>query len=169
MQEKKKVRQTSLFSIYQLIDEFKDNSTTRLRINMQKLDKLLPNQCVNFLGLNVIHLLYCIFYLFLISTDVNNENQGIVVLNLLHCRLCSKRILENLVMIQFVSWRSTDARILRVPVLLQCSGPMEGNFGADLLSLLLEGCTRLHSLCNLCCLSLCISLLTVTCITKKNS
>lgn len=45
----------------------------------------LPDQSIDFLGLNLIHLLDSILNLLLISTDINNKNQGVVILNLLHC------------------------------------------------------------------------------------
>ncbi|KAK9938950.1 hypothetical protein M0R45_015660 [Rubus argutus] len=46
------------------------------------------------------------------SSVVNDENKSVVVLNLLHCRLSSQWILEDLVMVQLVSWWCTNAGIL---------------------------------------------------------
>lgn len=106
----------------------------------------LPDQGIDFLGLNVIHFLHSSFDLLLVSTNVNNENQSVVVLNLLHSRFCSQWILENLIMVQFVSWWGTDSWILRVPICLQSSWTMECNFCSDLLSFLFEGWTCFHSL-----------------------
>ncbi|KAJ6895413.1 hypothetical protein NC651_021804 [Populus alba x Populus x berolinensis] len=43
-------------------------------------------------------------------------------------------------MIKLVPWCSTNARILRIPLLLQCPRSMKCNFSSDLLGLL-EGWT----------------------------
>lgn len=79
-----------------------------------------PDQGIHFLCLNIIHLFDCILYLLFVSTNVNNEKQSIVIFNLLHGRLSSEGILENLIMIELIPWWSTDATVLGVPVLLQC-------------------------------------------------
>lgn len=75
----------------------KQESVTKQVLNeqsikhMRKKCRVLPDQGIDFLYLDVIHFLHCIFYLLLVSMNVNNENKGIVVLNLLHCRLGRKR------------------------------------------------------------------------------
>eukprot|EP00474_Spongospora_subterranea_P000572 CRZ01030.1 hypothetical protein [Spongospora subterranea] len=57
------------------------------------LSPIRPDQGIDFLCLNVIHLLHGSLDLLLISFDVHNENKGVVVFNLLHCRLGGERIL----------------------------------------------------------------------------
>lgn len=61
-------------------------------------------------------------------------------------------------MIELVPWWSTDTRILRVPLLFQCPGPMKCNWSSDLLGLLLKDGTRFQSLCSFHSLWLWISL-----------
>ncbi|KAJ0901097.1 hypothetical protein HanPSC8_Chr08g0321271 [Helianthus annuus] len=100
--------------------------------------KLTKLSRINLLSLNIIHLLNSSFNLLLISTNINNKHQSIIILNLLHCRLSSQRILQNLVMIKLVSRWSTDARVLRVSISLQCSRTVKRNLRPDLLRLLLE-------------------------------
>lgn len=46
---------------------------------------------------------------------------------------------KNLVMSKLVRRRCIDHRVLGIPHLGQCSWPIEGKIGAELLSLLLEG------------------------------
>ncbi|MFS7994441.1 hypothetical protein Hanom_Chr12g01106101 [Helianthus anomalus] len=99
----------------------------------------IPDQSIDFLGLDIIHLLHCSFDLLLVGPDVNNENQSVVVFNLLHCRFCGQRVLENLIVVKLISWWRTDTRVLRVSVSLQCPRTMKGNLGADLLGLLFKG------------------------------
>lgn len=43
-----------------------------------------PDQGVNLLRLDIVHALHGILNLFLVGLKVNNEYQGVVVLNLLH-------------------------------------------------------------------------------------
>jgi len=110
------------------------------------LHRCLPDQGVNFLGLDVIHFLHCILDLLLVCSKVNNENQSVVVLNLLHCRLSGKWVLQDLIMVKLVPGWHTDARILRTPVLLQSLRPVESHRSSDLLRLLLKDSTRLNCL-----------------------
>ena len=63
---------------------------------------LIPDQGIHFLGLNIIHLFNSILYLLLVGTNVNNENQSVVVFNFLHCRLSGERIFENLILVKLV-------------------------------------------------------------------
>lgn len=100
---------------------------TILNIDYHLVQTAVPDQSVDFLGLDVVHLLNGILDLLLVRADVNNENQGVVVLDLLHCRLGSQWILENLIVVQLMSWWRTDAGILGVPLLLQCLRAMEGD------------------------------------------
>ncbi|WVZ01253.1 hypothetical protein V8G54_027322 [Vigna mungo] len=59
----------------------------RCQSDISLLSPIRPNQGVNFLGLNIVHLLHCVLDLLLVSPQVNNEYQSVVVFNLLHCGL----------------------------------------------------------------------------------
>lgn len=100
----------------------------------------IPDKSVDLLGLDVIHFLDGILDLFLVSTNVNYEDKCVVVFNLLHSRFSRKGILKNLVLIKFISGRSADSWILRIPVFLERLWTMEGYFCPHLCGLLLEGC-----------------------------
>ena len=95
----------------------------------------LPDQRVQFLGLNVIHLLQCIFNL-PISTHVNYQNQCSVIFNLLLGKFWSQKILENLIMVQFIPLSSANAWILWVLILFQCLRTLEGHLCMNLLGFL---------------------------------
>ena len=98
----------------------------------------VPNEGIEFLGLNVIHLLDSIFDLLLVSTNVNNENQGLVAFDLLHCRLGGEWVLEDFGVVQLVPWSGTDAWVFGVSSLCQCLWPVECHLRPDLLRLLLN-------------------------------
>lgn len=68
----------------------------------EQLNSFLPDKSIDFLGLDVIHFLDCILDLSLVSTNVNDENKGVVIFNLLHCRFSGEGIFQNLVMIKFI-------------------------------------------------------------------
>lgn len=50
-----------------------------------------PNECVDFRSLDVIKLLHRVLDLTLVALDVNNEHKRVVLLDLLHRRLCVQR------------------------------------------------------------------------------
>ena len=105
----------------------------------ESLHKGSPDQGVHFLGLDVIHFLHCILDLLLVSTQVNNENQSVVVFNLLHCRLSCERVFQNLIVIKLIPCWSTNTRIFGVPILFQSLWAMESDRCSDLFGLLLKG------------------------------
>ena len=71
----------------------------------------------------------------LVSLDINEEDQGVVLLNLLHGRLGVKRGLKNLVLIQARNVGDGLASVLGVTSQLQGLGTVEGGRGTDLASL----------------------------------
>ena len=105
----------------------------------KKRGKWLPDECVDLLGLNVIHLLHRTLDLLLVGADVDYENKGIVVLNFFHSRFRGQGILEYLVLIELVARGSADPGILWSSLLGQCLGSVESDLSTHLLDLLLEG------------------------------
>jgi hypothetical protein len=63
---------------------------------MSKARENIPDQGINLLGLNVVHFLDGVLDLLLISPDVDNKHQSVIVFDLLHGRLRGERILEHL-------------------------------------------------------------------------
>lgn len=92
----------------------KQNNNER-RVNEQAVLLYLIRVFTFFLFLSgVIHFLDWILYFLLVST---NENKGIVVFYLLLRRFSGEWIFQNLVMIKLVPRRSSNARILGIPIL----------------------------------------------------
>lgn len=58
--------------------------------NISLLLSIWSDQSVDLLSLDVIKTSHCILNLFLGSTGINNEDEGVVVFNLLHGRLCGQ-------------------------------------------------------------------------------
>lgn len=50
-----------------------------------------PDEGVHFRGLDIIQLLDSVFDLSLVRLDISDEDQSVMFLNLLHCRLCVQR------------------------------------------------------------------------------
>lgn len=130
-----------------------------LEWNYRDVQLKLPDQRVHFLGLDVIHLFHSILDLFLISANVHNENQSIVVLNLFHCRLSSQRVFKNLILVQLIPWSNTNAWILGISVLLQCLWSVKCDGCPDFLGFLLKCWARFYCLGSFQGLSLRVSLL----------
>jgi len=61
-----------------------------------------PDQSIDFNTLHVVQLLDCVLDLPLVCLDVDDENQGVVFLNLLHGGLGVERVDDDLVLVQ--SW-----------------------------------------------------------------
>ncbi len=60
----------------------------------------IPDQCVDFGNINVIHFLHSVFDLGFVGPLVNNEHQCVVIFNLFHGRLCGQGEFHDLEMIQ---------------------------------------------------------------------
>ena len=59
-----------------------------------------PDQSINLHTVHLVQLLDGVLDLPLVCLDIDNENQGVVLLNLLHSRLGVKRVDDDLVLIQ---------------------------------------------------------------------
>jgi len=61
-----------------------------------------PDESVDLLWLDIIQLLDGLFDLALVGLEVHDEDQGVVVLNLLHGRFGGERVFDNPVLIKLV-------------------------------------------------------------------
>lgn len=96
----------------------------------------LPDKGVDLESGDIVHLLQGILDLALVGLDVNKEDKGVVLLNLLHGRLGVEGSLQDLVLIQTGHVGHSLASILGVARKLESLGAVEGGRGADLASLL---------------------------------
>ena len=71
---------------------------SRISIIIHK-HKYLPNQRVNFAHFNVVQLLNSGFDLMLVSLQVGNKDQGVVVFNLFHSRFSGQWMFDDVVCI----------------------------------------------------------------------
>lgn len=62
--------------------------------------RVSPDECVDFGDVDVVQLLDSVLDLMLVCLDVNDEHQRVVVLNLLHGRLCRQGELDDGVVVQ---------------------------------------------------------------------
>jgi len=106
------------------------------RAPIEKQKESLPDEGVDLESGNIVHLLQGILDLALVGLDVNEEDQGVVLLNLLHGRLGVEGSLQDLVLIQTGNVGNRLAGVLGVTGKLQGLGAVEGGRGADLASLL---------------------------------
>jgi hypothetical protein len=60
----------------------------------------IPDKGIDLDGIDIIELLQCLLDLSLIGLDINDENKGVVLLNLLHRTLSIERVDDNLVLIE---------------------------------------------------------------------
>ena len=74
----------------------------------------VPNQRVDLCGLDLVHAAHGVSDLPLVRAQVNNEDEGVVVLNLLHSGLSRQGVLEDGVRVKRVHLRHGLARILGV-------------------------------------------------------
>lgn len=64
------------------------------------LSGFLPDECVDFGDVDVVQLLDSVLDLMLVGLDIHDEYQCVVVLNLLHRRLCRQGELDDSIVIQ---------------------------------------------------------------------
>ena len=76
----------------------KKKSNSRISINIHK-HKYIPNQRVNFAHFNVVQLLDSGFDLMLVSLQVGNKDQGVVVFNLFHSRFSGQWMFDDVMCI----------------------------------------------------------------------
>merc|ERR1719479_331908 len=92
-----------------------------------------PDQCVHFGNIDVVQLLDGCLDLVLVGLDVTDEDQGVVVLNLLHGGLSGQRVLDDGVGIHLVPLGSGLAGVLGVPGSPEGLGPVELDASSNLL------------------------------------
>jgi hypothetical protein len=98
-----------------------------------------PDQRVDLLGLDVVHLLHGLLDLLLVGAHVDDEDERVVVLDLLHGGLGGERVLEHLVVVELVAAGRAEARVLGHPGALEGLGAVEGDGRALLAPQLLHG------------------------------
>ena len=91
-----------------------------------------PNECVNFRHVDVVQFLYGLFYLRFVGSQVHDEHQSIVILNLLHCTLCREWVFYDVVLVEPGATGDALARVLGPPHALEGLGSVEVNGSADL-------------------------------------
>jgi hypothetical protein len=86
----------------------------------------IPDEGVDLDGVNVVKLLEGKLDLGLVGLDVDNEDEGVVLLNLLHGGLGVERVDNDLVLIHAVGMGNRLAGVLGSPRELEGLGPVEG-------------------------------------------
>lgn len=92
-----------------------------------------PDEGVDLGSLNVVELLNRVLDVALVGTEVNNENKGVVVLNLLHGRLGADGELDSAELVHAGKVRDRLAGVLGGASKTKGLGAVEGGRGADLL------------------------------------
>lgn len=98
--------------------------------------EVIPDEGVDLDGINVIELLQRLLDLSLVGLDINDENKGVVLLNLLHGALGVERVDDDLVLIETRLRRNGLSEVLGVAGELESLRLVEGRRGADLAELL---------------------------------
>lgn len=96
---------------------------------------LIPDEGVNLDGLDVVELLEGLLDLALVGLDVDDEDEGVVFLDLLHGALGVKGVEDDLVRVEAGAMRDRLAGVLGRPGELKGLGAVESGRGADLASL----------------------------------
>jgi len=89
--------------------------------------------------LDVVELAHCGTHVVLVGAQVCEEDQGVVVLDLLHGRLGGQRVLDDVVGVHAVPGGHRLPGVLGTPGQLQGGGPTEVHVGADLAGAGAEG------------------------------
>lgn len=97
--------------------------------------KNIPDQGVDLDGVNIVKLLKSLLDLALVGLDVDNEDEGVVLLDLLHGTLGVQGVQNNLVEVQSGAVVDGHAGVLGGPRQLEGLGAVEGGRGADLAGL----------------------------------
>lgn len=90
-------------------------------------------------GLDVVKLLHGLLDLVLVGTDIGNEDEGLVVLNLLHGRLGREGVLDNGKLIKDALGLDSVAGVLGLAGDRKRLGEVEGHRGAEVASTLRGG------------------------------
>lgn len=95
----------------------------------------IPDQSVDLDGVNVVQLLKSSLDLALVGLDINNEDKGVVLLDLLHGGLGVQRVQDDLLSVELGLTGDRDAGVLGRPRELQGLGAVEGGRSANLAGL----------------------------------
>lgn len=99
----------------------------------------IPDECVDFDGVNVVESLEGTLDLSLVGLDVDNENEGVVLFHLLHRALSVERVHNDLVLIKARKVRNRLAGVLGRAGKLQSLRTVEAVAQADLAGLVAVG------------------------------
>ena len=102
-----------------------------------------PDESVDLSGLDVVHAVDGILDLPLVAAHVNDENKGVVVLDLLHGALGGERVLKHAELIHLVDGRHRLARVLGLAGEAERLRAVEGDAGADLARKFMFGDSKL--------------------------
>lgn len=102
----------------------------------------IPDKGVDLNGVDIIELLESLLDLSLVGLDVDDENKGVVLLNLLHSTLSVERVDDDLVLIETGLMRDRLSWVLGVAGELKGLGSVEGSRETDLSDLV--GVSLLH-------------------------
>jgi len=119
----------------QIFPRYNDKDAKSTRKKGEK-KRYVPDEGVDLEGGNIVHLLQGILDLALVGLDVNDEDEGVVLLDLLHGGLGVEGSLQDLVLVQTGNVRNRLAGVLGGTGKLEGLGAVEGGRGADLASLL---------------------------------
>ena len=92
----------------------------------------IPDESVDLEAINVVELLQGLLDLSLVGLDVDDEDEGVVLLHLLHGALGVERVDDDLVLIKTGLVRDSPAGVLGVAGKGQGLGSVEGGAEADL-------------------------------------
>lgn len=92
----------------------------------------IPDEGVDLGGINVVELLDGVLDLSLVSLDIDEENKGVIILELLHGSLSVKRLADDAVLVHAGSVGDGLAAVLGGTSKLESLGQVEGGGGADL-------------------------------------
>jgi hypothetical protein len=95
----------------------------------------IPDKSVDLDGVNIVQLLKSLLDLALVGLDVDNEDEGVVLLNLLHGGLGVQGVQNNLVEVQSGAVVDRHAGVLGGPRQLEGLGAVESGRGVDLAGL----------------------------------
>ena len=100
-----------------------------------KLDRRIPDQGIDLDSVNIIQLLQCLLYLLLVCTDIADEDQSVVFLDLLHGALSVERVDDDFVLIKARFAGNRLSRVFGSARQLESLGPVEGSRSSDLTDL----------------------------------
>jgi hypothetical protein len=96
---------------------------------------IIPDEGVDLDGVNVVQLLKSLLDLALVGLDIDDEDEGVVLLDLLHGALGVEGVQDDVVGIHAGVTGDRDTGVLGGPRELQGLGAVEGGRGADLAGL----------------------------------